>query len=366
MRVSTTTIVSAALFLCAARMLVNGLLNFDQLQRLAERNDSSRTVAAQPQYPAPPIKVSAVPLPPTVWLAQLARYRRTWVDDHVLQALMAAWLDPLNRYRVLVGLAPVVADAQLSSGDFLHAQYLAMNYGADERALLRLGADAHSEDPAKPDYTAEGAAAAQASDVALQWEPHGRLKPSWAIDMWMTGPFHRVPIINPALSSVGYGFYCQGGACVAALNIKTDIDPPSPYPVTWPRPLMYPPDGAVIASAMFSGEWPDPLAACPGYTTPVGLPITLELGRSMAPRVTAYAVKGPGANRPAIEACAFDANTYVNSDPMAQSTGRATLRQFGTIVIVPRRPLFPGRYVVEVSAGKRYTWSFSIKPPPGR
>jgi len=74
MRVSTTTIVSAALFLCAARMLVNGLLNFDQLQRLAERNDSSRTVAAQPQYPAPPIKVSAVPLPPTVWLAQLAHY----------------------------------------------------------------------------------------------------------------------------------------------------------------------------------------------------------------------------------------------------------------------------------------------------
>jgi hypothetical protein len=68
-------------------------------------------------------------------------------------------------------------------------------------------------------------------------------------------------------------------------------------------------------------------------------------------------------NSRTIEACAFDASTYVNSEAAAQNAARVILHQFGAVVIVPRLRLSPGRYVVTLDAGQRYTWSFSIASP---
>jgi hypothetical protein len=315
------------LFLLAGFTIVRFLLNFNQLQRLAEEDSSTRPVASIP--------LSAEP------------------------AEVAAWLAPLNRYRAMVGLAPVTADAQLSRGDLLHSHYLVVNY-ASQLPDLRLGAEAHAEDAAKPGFTTEGTMAARASDVDWMWGSHSWSQPSWAIDNWMQAPFHRMQIINPYLRRVGYGTDCQGTVCFAALNTGTDVDPPSPIPSLWPKPLIFPPDGSVMDSGTFSGEWPDPLTSCPGYTSPAGLPMTIELGHSIEPGLSDYSVKVADANSPSIEACAFDASTYINSDPVAQSTAHTILSHFGAIVIVPRRPLSPGRYVVALTAGQRYTWSFSI------
>src|SRR5215472_5155228 len=151
-------IIIGVLFLLAGFTIVRFLLNFSQLQRVAEES-SSTTVGEAPRSTeasgteavvspgVAPIPVSAEP------------------------AEVAAWLFPLNRYRAMVGLAPVMADAQLSRGDLLHSHYLAVNY-ASELPDLRLGAEANTEDPAKPGFSAEGAAAAQASDVDWTWGPH--------------------------------------------------------------------------------------------------------------------------------------------------------------------------------------------------
>jgi hypothetical protein len=274
-------------------------------------------------------------------------------------AEVAAWLDPLNRYRAMAGLAPVTADAQLSRGDFLHSHYLALNY-APQLPDLRLGAEAHTEDSTKLGFTAEGAAAARASDVDWLWDPRSGPKPAWAIHDWMQVPFHRMQIINPYLHRVGYGADCQGAVCFAALNTGTDVDPPSAAPSRWRKPLVFPPDGSVMESGVYSGEWPDPLASCPGYTSPAGLPITMELGHLLAPGFSDYSVRGAETDSASIAACAFDANTYVNPDTGAQTAARAILSDFGAIVVVPRQPLSPGRYVVAISAGQRYTWSFSV------
>jgi len=258
----------------------------------------------------------------------------------------------------MVGLAPVTADPKLSHGDFLHSRYLAINY-APQLPRLSLGAEAHTEDSARPGFTPEGAAAARSSDIDWTWDPHSRPESSWAIHNWMQVPFHRMQIINPYLHRVGYGTDCQEAVCFAALNTGTDVDPPSTLPSRWPKPVVFPPDGAVMESGEFSGEWPDPLTSSPGYTSPAGLAMTLELGHLIEPSVADYSVKKAD-NGAAIEACAFDANTYLNPDPAAQSTARAILSQFGAVVIVPRRPLSAGRYVVALTAGQRYSWSFSI------
>jgi hypothetical protein len=87
----------------------------------------------------------------------------------------------------------------------------------------------------------------------------------------------------------------------------------------------------------------------------------LELGYLDVPGISNYSVRASDASGALLDACAFDANTYVNSDPGAQATGRGVLRQFGAIVIVPRKPLSPGGYAVAVTAGERqYSWSFRI------
>ncbi len=345
-----TVVIAGVLLVVAGFAISKFVLNFDQLQRLAEEN--SRTIATQTSAPADSARLygnaSPAATPEAVPSAD--------------PAVVEAWLGPLNRYRAMVGLSPVAADPRLSRGDFLHSHYLVLNYGR-QLPDLQLGSQAHTEDPAKPGFTTEGLAAAGASDVDWMWDPRRIPQSSWAIKNWMQVPFHRVQIINPNLHSVGYGTYCQGGICIASLDTGSDIDPLSSIPSPWPKPVEFPPDGSVMDGGAFSGEWPDPLTSCAGYTSPAGLPITLELGQLVVPGFSDYSVRSADANGASLAACAFDANSYVNPDPAAQATGRGVLRQFGAIVIVPRRPLSLGRYTVAITAGgQRYSWSFAIAP----
>jgi hypothetical protein len=42
---------------------------------------------------------------------------------------------------------------------------------------------------------------------------------------------------------------------------------------------------------------------------------------------------------------------------------RQTLTNYGTVIVVPRAPLVPGKYIVSITAnGQPYSWSFSIAP----
>ncbi len=338
-------VIVAGLLALAGFSIVDFMVNFARLQRVAEESAVAPGVAAD----------SSRQTMRTGNAESGEEHSQAAVDSSQVEA----WLAPLNRYRAMVGLAPVVADTELSRGDSLHSHYLAVNY-APQLPDLRLGIEAHSENPAKPGFTAEGAAAAQASDIDWFWDPHGGSKPgSWAIADWMRGPFHRMPIISPYLHGVGYGSECQGAVCFAALNAGSDVARPPTIPSSWPTPLAFPPDGSVVDMNEFSGEWPDPLTSCTGYVPPAGLPVTLEFGHLNVPGFSDYSIKA-AANGARIEACAFDANSYVNPDPVAQTTGRAILRDFGAIVIVPRRPLSPGRYLVSVAAPTRYSWSFSV------
>jgi hypothetical protein len=338
----TMVILAAVLCVLAGFGIVRFLLNFDQLQRLGEEY-SSRAAEAPPSTQAAGTEVVSLREPLRI---------------STEPTTVAAWLAVLNRYRAIVGVAPVTADALLSRGDSLHSHYLAINY-APQLPHLRLGADAHTEDPAKPGFTPEGAAAAHASDIDWSWDPRRRPKPSWAIGNWMQVPFHRMQIISPYLRKVGYGTYCQGALCFAALNTGTGIDSQPPIPSAWPKPLIFPADGSVIDINQFSDEWPDPLTSCHDYTPPAGLPISLELGHLIVPGFSDYSIRNVD-DGALIEACAFDANTYANPDTSAQTAARAVLRNFGAIIIVPRRPLPPSRYKVTLSAGQSYTWSFSV------
>jgi Cysteine-rich secretory protein family len=267
----------------------------------------------------------------------------------------------VNEYRAMVKLAPVADDPALSEGERNHTRYLVGNYASFIHRGINIGAEMHSEDPAKPGYTPVGFHAAQSSDIDEWPGPRPPLSPNWAVDDWMTGAFHRLNVLNPSLRDVAYGESCNGGTCAAALDVLSGAQRPSLYPKLLPAPIQFPPPGATVALGPLFGEWPDPLTACPGYRSPAGLPVTLALGSMVNTRLTAYRLVRDGDPPTAIDACGFDASSYVNPDAAAQQRARRVLLDFGAVVLVPRAPLRKGAsYTVSMTVnGREYEWSFS-------
>jgi Cysteine-rich secretory protein family len=279
-------------------------------------------------------------------------------------ATASSWLTPLNHYRQLAGLAPVAPDPVLAAGDLAHARYLVKT---DAQNIKKgwIGAEAHTESPSNAWYSHAGQIAAQGSDVEAGSNPYGKpwITPEAAVSGWISTPFHRLAILNPLLRGAGYGQYCDGGSCAAALNLLTDMDPIPPFPQVLPKPIMFPPDGSTLPLKSWEGEWPDPLTSCPGYESPSGLGITLQLGMTLETHLSRYKVTLGDGSPSAIESCGFDSTSYVNPDPATQQRGRHILTNLGAVVIVPRAPLKPGHYAVALTANDHpYAWSFSISP----
>jgi uncharacterized protein YkwD len=292
------------------------------------------------------------------------------------------WLKRLNYYRSLAKLNPVVEDPALSNGDRAHAAYIVKNFG-DRIAHGGLGAEMHTEDPGREGFTPAGLEAAKSSDVDV-WFMEGPAgegagtadpdewtkerapgSPQWSIDGWMSIPFHRMPMLNPTLSSAGFGFYCESGACASALNLMSGAKRSPPSAAGVASPIEFPPDGSTIGMRSFGNEWPDPLTNCAGYAPPTGLAITLQLGTWLDTKLSDYSVvreNADGANDTSIESCGYGSSDYSNPDANLQELGRGILKTSGAVVVVPRAPLDKGaKYAVSVTVnGTVYAWRFSI------
>jgi uncharacterized protein YkwD len=282
-----------------------------------------------------------------------------------------SWLRRVNYYRAMVKLPPILEDAELSKGDRAHTTYIVKNYH-DAIMSSGLGAEMHAEDPGKPNFTPEGLEAAKSSDMDV-WSMRGVSNvtdgwgsPDWSIDGWMSLPFHRMPILNPRLTSAGFGLCCQSEACAAGLNLLKGSEGKMPAGAEKSLPIEFPPDGGAVAIRSFENEWPNPLASCPGYEAPSGLAITLQLGNWMDTHLSEYSVALVNADgsRSKVQACGIDSTSYSNPDAYSQDLGRNVLKSYGTVVLIPRAPLDKGaKYAVSMNAnGKQYDWTFTINP----
>src|SRR5262245_53949361 len=260
------------------------------------------------------------------------------------------WLATVNLYRGLAGLAAVTESPDWSAGDLQHAHYMV--------ATDTIG---HSEDPGSPFYTADGDAAARNSNVAGTSDLSAT--EGWAVDSWMSGPFHAIGILDPALAVSGFGIFHGAGTSIqtaAALDVirGRSVNPAAVFPVVFPS------DGRTLPIGTFKGhEVPDPLSACPGYAAPTGVPLILQFDPGAPPpTVTASTLTRDGV---VVEHCRFDGTTYVNPDPDVQSIGRNVLGTRGAVVLMPRDPLMKGvSYGVSLTAdGTTLTWSFTVDCP---
>ena len=292
------------------------------------------------------------------------RHDVTYVDSTAtLVANTPAWLGVLNEYRAAALLPPVLEDLTFQSGCINHSTYCVKN-----NVLV------HAEDPTLPYYTVEGDQAGRSGNVMASSTV--ATSDLTAIDLWMAAPFHALGILDPTLERVGYGSYRElkaGFQMAATLDVLRGRNPArsATFPVIWPANGKAMParcSGGTRA-CYNGGESPDPLTSCPGYTTPSGLPLVVQLGKgAIVPNVTSHSLLHNGIP---LEHCVFDETTYTNPDASMQNLGRSVLGGRDAIVLIPRAPLEKGQlYTAAITAnGVTHTWTFGVgfaarHPPP--
>ena len=261
---------------------------------------------------------------------------------------VAEWLSYLNQFRTMAGMAALADNSALTLGSQAHARYMVIN----DKPI------AHSESPSNPLFSEAGLQAAKNGNIFATTQ--FQADHEWAINFWISAPFHLIRILDPGLAEVGYGDYNEAVGnfhMSAVLDVASNVGAP---PANQTYPIYFPGDGSVTPIVRHSlYEWPDPVDSCSGYTRPTGPPIILQLGDgTLTPSVSSYTFMA-GDRR--LAACVFTETSYTNPDPYAQSNGRYLLGAQDAIVMLPRSPLEAGQtYTVTIIAsGQTYSWSFS-------
>lgn len=269
------------------------------------------------------------------------------------EASVPAWLAYANLFRAESGLPMLQEEPAWSVGSEAHSRY-----------TVKTDQVSHSENAGDPWYTQGGHEAAQNGNLAATvWFD---APPEWAIDYWISAPFHGLPMLDPQLTLTGFGWYREndGGTVFAAtMDILRGLDQSLEHDSF---PIFFPGDGGTAwVHKSFLPEWPDPLSSCPGYSKPTGPPLYVQFGSgSGTPQVTASSVRQGDR---VLDHCFFGETTYNNPDPSAQRSGRRILDVRDAVVLIPRIPLEAGKsYTASVVAdGTQYTWSFTaVAGPP--
>src|SRR5260221_4376593 len=167
-------------------------------------------------------------------------------------------LDAVDRFRARAGLPAVKLDAALSKGCMEHASYMRLNRGTD----AMVGLNAHTQRPKLPGATPAGAACAKAADLIP-----GVADLDSAVAAWMAGIYHRRPILDPTLATIGVGYaQLPDGTYMAALMLVDGKSPSKAWPIA------YPADHQTDVPLEYGNEVPNPVPAGHG-----GDPITLQV-----------------------------------------------------------------------------------------
>lgn len=262
----------------------------------------------------------------------------------------APWLQVVNYYRAMAGVPPVTQTTVTSdmTGAAKHACYMLYN---------NIG---HSEDPAKYGYSPEGAKAAQESNVAVSSALGASARSH--IDLWMTGPFHAVGILRPALKTVAFGKCDEDSARTptwhsgAALNVIAGLDNNAAAPTS---PILWPGNGTTTSLTKFVAESPNPVSLC-GWTGGAGLPVLAMMPEDFS-TVSSSSITGP--NGP-LETCTlWDNSPKLVGEDNNKPTARSLLSWGNVVTVMPKSELLPGQYTVQVVTEKRtVTWSFTVDP----
>lgn len=267
-----------------------------------------------------------------------------------------AWLALINSYRGAAGLSPVANEPAWDLGIMHHLTYLVKT---PSRYFTGPYASAHTENPASPYYTPDGAREAGYSDLALG----GAGSPVEAIDGWLRSPFHAVGMLRAQLTKVALADDPATG--YAGLDVIQGLDYSLPAD---PRPILFPGPGITTDLLTYSGdELPDPLQTCRwSDASTYGLPLIALLPQAPGSPLSATLTGPHGvestANR---QLCVVDEHTYYTTDSIYGPTGREILQDDHAVFLIPRHALVSGRYSVTIAqpGEANIDWSFAAAAP---
>ncbi len=261
------------------------------------------------------------------------------------------WRTVLNYYRASARLPALAENTSWSSGAAQHACYMVQNQTL-----------AYTEVQGNPCYSSAGATEAANSNLMLS-DNQGTTDQQ-ALDFWMAKPFHALGLLNPALLTTGFGSYRENLTpykMAAVVDVRQGVGaiPNSVFfPVKWPEQ-----NSTVYLTQYDGNEQPDPLASCPGFSPPSGLPVIFQFGPGGSNlSVTAFSFRQGNTS---LSSCEFDGTNYTNGfDPALQTLGRQILSARDAVVLVPQLPLTPGQnYTASVTVnGQTTTWTFHVAP----
>jgi len=224
----------------------------------------------------------------------------------------------LNRQRKSLGLLPVTLQEDLSPGCLAHARYISMNWG--HKSLEGLGM--HDEVSTLPGYSPEGRLAGKESVIAMGSPPAS------SIEAWINTFYHRIPLLEPDLASVGVGF-AQGSNPAWFVVLITSSDRCKE------RIVAYPPHGSTDAAK--------------------DNPIT-------------FTVYSPTQAQQANLKLLDDTGVEVPCDVRLPAQLKMSGNEANTVAVIPRSPLKSGvRYTVKgkLQGGNR-TWAITNSFQTGR
>ncbi|MDF2627309.1 MAG: putative S-layer associated protein [Symbiobacteriaceae bacterium] len=254
-------------------------------------------------------------------------------------------LERVNAYRKAAGQSPLNYDNSLGAAAAGHARYLVQN--PDQTAI-----NAHGQTVGTPLFFGATPGArvnffAYGGGVQEIIAFAGRAED--AVDEWMATLYHRLPIIYPGNTEMGYGLAGQGTEIVNVLEAGPALA--GGGAVVWPYP------GQEDVPTAWDGlEMPDPFRLYPGVVGPVGYTVTLTFGGAVRSlMLNQWSLTGPNG---AVSAMTFS----------PENDGELT----DTVALIPVAPLEPGASYEVTMAGQvdvgqglqpyTRTWSFTTAP----
>jgi hypothetical protein len=265
--------------------------------------------------------------------------------------LNPAWLVEVNKYRAASGLALVSNNPAWNVGLVHHLNYL---YRTPYTYLTGQYQSLHTENPASPYYTADGAVEGGRSNLSMS---SGGPAAS-SIDQWLTAPFHAIGILRPGLTQVAFA----SGSGYSALDVLGGYG----YAPTT-SPILFPGAGMTTDLRTYSVESPSPLQTCgwpDGWGTSYGLPLMAMLPTTPQAGIVA-SVTGPGGSVQSTsngQLCVVDENTYSTSDTVYGPAGASILQGAHAVVLIARQPYEPGSYTASINqpAAAPIGWTFTM------
>jgi hypothetical protein len=213
--------------------------------------------------------------------------------------------------------------------------------------MVQTGQVTHSESTAYSQYTVAGDTAAQNSNIFVSSST--ATTDDQSIDWWMGAPFHAMAMVDPRLSSTGFGSYRNSAYSPWQMGAAVDTSRGNSGATgLYTNPVFFPGNLTTEPLTSYSGnESPNPQAACPGYS---GLPLFIEIGGNVSTTAGAHTLT---ANGGLLANCVIDANN---------ASFTSYLKWRGGVILMPQQALVSGTtYTVALTVNAvPYTWSFKV------